>query len=333
MPQSPWSDLAADLLGPMPSNDYLFVVVDYYSRYFEVDILRTANTASIVESLQHMFTTHGLPNSVRTDNGPQFISKVFKDYLENNGIQHRATTPLWPQANGEVERQNRSLLKAMRTAQAENKDWKKELNTFLLAYRTTPHSTTGCTPAKLLFGRELKTKLPELVNIQTNQCARDRDSETKQRIKDYADQRRQAKASDIMVGNFVLLEQNRINKLSHRFEDEPYKVLEKDGSQLTIESSAGVRYKRNVAHVRRYVPSESGTVELDREPPPTSEQNPKRSHVIVDRADISSKENDTLQRSLRAREYRNIKCPERLKDCFVSTADPSSGTNCLYFKF
>ena len=49
---------------------YLFVVVDYYSRYFEVDILRTA---SIVESLQHMFTTHGLLNSLRTDNGPQFI--------------------------------------------------------------------------------------------------------------------------------------------------------------------------------------------------------------------------------------------------------------------
>ena len=151
--------------------------------------------------------------------------------------------------------------------------------------------------------RELKTKLPELVSIKTtnNQCARERDSETKQRIKDYADQRRQAKASDIMVGHFVLLEQNRINKLSPRFEDEPYKLLEKDGSQITIESSAGVRYKRNVAHVRRYVPSESKTVELDREPPPTSEQNPKRSHVIADQADISSKETDTLQRSSRAR--------------------------------
>ena len=62
-----------------------FFVVDYYSRYFEVDIIRTANTASIMESLQHMFTTHGLLNSLITDNGPQFISKIFKDYLENNG--------------------------------------------------------------------------------------------------------------------------------------------------------------------------------------------------------------------------------------------------------
>ena len=86
-----------------------------------------------------------------------------------------------------------------------------------------------------------------------------------------------------MVGHFVLLVQNRINKLSPHFEDEPYKVIEKDGSQITIESSAGVRYKRNVAHVCRYVPSESKTVELDQ----------KKSHVIVDQADISSKETDT----------------------------------------
>ena len=43
------------------------------------------------------------------------------------------------------------------------------------------------------------------------------------------------KASDIMVGHFVLLEQNRINKLSPRFEDEPYEEIGKDGSQITIE--------------------------------------------------------------------------------------------------
>ena len=132
----------------------------------------------------------------------------------------------------------------------------------------------------------------------------------KQNSADCADQGRQAKA----CRTFCTFEQNRINKLSPCFEDKPYKVIEKDGSQITIESSAGVRYKRNVAHVRRYVPSESKTVELDRELPPTSEQNPKRSHVIVDQADISSKETDTRQRSSRVREYRNIKCPERLKD-------------------
>ena len=92
--------------------------------------------------------------SVTSDNGPQFISDTIEQYFTNCGIEHRKTTPLWPQANGEVERQNRSLLK--RIAQAENKNWKKELLTYLIAYRTTPHTTTGVSPAELLFGRKLR---------------------------------------------------------------------------------------------------------------------------------------------------------------------------------
>ena len=64
-----------------------------------------------------------------------------------------------PQANGEVERQNRSLLKAVRIAQATGKDWRKELNKFLQAYRGNPHTVTGDNPAKLLFGRVVFTKI------------------------------------------------------------------------------------------------------------------------------------------------------------------------------
>ncbi len=71
-------------------------------------------------------------------------------------------TPYWPQANSEVERFNRTLEKAIRAANTEGKDWKSELNTFLLNYRATAHCTTGKSPAVLLFGREIRTKLPSL---------------------------------------------------------------------------------------------------------------------------------------------------------------------------
>ena len=75
--------------------------------------------------------------------------------LEDNGIEHRKTTPLWPQTNSEVERQNKSLLKRMKIAQAEGKEWKKEVCKYLVAYRSTPHTTTGVSPAELLFGRKM----------------------------------------------------------------------------------------------------------------------------------------------------------------------------------
>ena len=70
--------------------------------------------------------------------------------------------PLWPQANGHVERQKRTLLKTLKVALVEGKNWREELQRFLLAYRTTMQTSTGVTPASLMFGRELKTKLPEL---------------------------------------------------------------------------------------------------------------------------------------------------------------------------
>ena len=78
-------------------------------------------------------------------------------YLEEMGIVHHYNTPLWPRSNGEVERQNRSLLKATRVSHAEG----KELNKFLLAYRSTSHTTTGDSPAELFLIRKLTTKLPE----------------------------------------------------------------------------------------------------------------------------------------------------------------------------
>ncbi len=129
LPQGPWQHLAIDLLGPFPSGDSILVVVDYFSRYYEVKIMKSTISEKIIEALEQIFATHGLPLSVTSDNGPQFISDTIEQYFTNCGIEHRKTTPLWPQANGEVERQNRSLLKRIKIAQAENKNWKKELLT------------------------------------------------------------------------------------------------------------------------------------------------------------------------------------------------------------
>ena len=250
LPDKPWSDLAADLLGPLPGGEYVFVVIDYYSRFFEVDFMRDTTSTKVIESLETMFARFGVPNSIRTDNGPQFISQKFSDFLEENGIQHRRNTPLWPQANGEVERQNRTLLKILKIANLEKKPRSQEVNKFLMAYRNTTHPSTGSTPSKLMFGREMKTKIPELSTDYHNDHAKDTDAENKTRMKDYRDQKVKAKETDFQIGDRVLLRQQKEDKLSTPFRNEEFEVVDRNGTQVTVKSKTGARYTRNTSHVK-----------------------------------------------------------------------------------
>ncbi|KAL8610172.1 hypothetical protein ACOMHN_005946 [Nucella lapillus] len=188
--------------------------------------MRTVTSQKVLRELEKIFATHGLPKSVTTDNGPQFISEDFERYMMENDINHRPVTPLWPSANGEVERQNRTLLKAMKIAQSKGQDWKEELPKFLLAYRSTPHTTTGISPAELLFSRKIRTKLPTLCSTYrpTTDSARDQDALRKEAGRVYADNKRHARDSNISVGDEVLLKQKRQNKLSTTFEHQPYRA-------------------------------------------------------------------------------------------------------------
>ena len=126
-------------------------------------MLKSVTTKKVISALISVFLHIELPLTSRTDNGPQFISNEFEQYLKEHGIRHYTSIPLWPQSNGEVKRQNRSLMKAIRVAHLGKKYWKREINKFLTAYRSTFQSTIGALPSFLMFGREMKTKLPELI--------------------------------------------------------------------------------------------------------------------------------------------------------------------------
>jgi transposase InsO family protein len=114
-------------------------VIDYYSRFPEVEIVRSITSATIINKLRKIFAVHGICNEIVSDNGSQFVSEEFKSYLEELGIKHTRITPYWARANGLVENFNKSLKKAIRVAPAENKNWHNKLYTFLLQYRNTPH--------------------------------------------------------------------------------------------------------------------------------------------------------------------------------------------------
>ena len=183
LPEGPWQDLAVDLMGPFPSGHSLLVMVDYYSRYYEVAIPQSTTTTKVVDAIDEIFARHGNPVTLTSDNSPQFISAEFDAYCKENGIQHMRSTARWAQANGEVERRNASLLKCMKIAQAQHQDWTQELRRYLLQYRALPHSTMGRSPAELLFGRQLRTKLPGTTSglHPIDQEVQDRDAETRPR--------------------------------------------------------------------------------------------------------------------------------------------------------
>lgn len=156
LPNEPWQHIAIDFLGPLPSGDYLLVVVDYYSRFLEVEIMRKTDSTQTINRLRIIFARFGNPISITADNGPQFASEEFKFFCEDNNIQLINTIPYWPQQNGEVERQNRSILKRLTISQNEKSNWKLDLQEYLLMYRATPHSTTMKTPSELMFGRTIR---------------------------------------------------------------------------------------------------------------------------------------------------------------------------------
>ncbi|KAJ8407409.1 hypothetical protein AAFF_G00279830 [Aldrovandia affinis] len=201
LPDGPWRDLAVDLLGPLPSNHSILVVVDYYSRYYEYDILASTTTEKVIDSLESIFSRHGLPVTLKSDNGPQFKSELFREYCENNGITHLRTTAKWAQANGEVERQNAALMKRIRIAHSEGLDWKRELRKYVTVYRSIDHATTGKSPAELLFNRKMRGKLPDVTEPRTDTEVRDRDSERKGKSKLYTDERRRARHSDVEIND------------------------------------------------------------------------------------------------------------------------------------
>jgi len=320
LPTGPWQDLAVDLLGPLPSGDYICVCVDYYSRFYEIDIMKDTTTERIIRSLDRWFVTHGLPVSISSDNGPQFVSETFKKYLRENAIIHRKVTPLWPQANGEVERQNRSLMKRIRIAQAEKRDWKKAIQEYLIAYRSTPHATTGVSPAELLFGRKIRTKLPDLQIYVPDEEVRDRDLEKKEKSRVYTDAKRRAQECDLRPGDPVLMRQERQNKMSTNFEHDPYEVISKHGNSVVVQSPAGVKYKRNVTQVKKFHESAKdcdGAIDSDVEVITMNDKGPEGTSVEQDQSQSVAPE-DSLVCSERPSRTRAM--PKRFQDYVMSVS-------------
>ena len=147
LPEQPWSELSIDF-GQVPGMSTHFLVIsDDYSRYVVVETVKDLTAKAVIPVLDKVLGQFGIPDIIKSDNGPPFNSKAFHDFSLYRGFKHRKITPLWPLANAEVERFMRTIKKSMKAAITQGKSWNQELHSFLLNYRATPHSSTDFTPS------------------------------------------------------------------------------------------------------------------------------------------------------------------------------------------
>ena len=246
MPSKNWHTVVLDIQGPYPTKCYLIALKDYRSRYPVVVQVKAINTKTVTKALDKIFSMFGYVHKLVADNGKQLISDELKQYLQQHGRKLRNMT-LW--VNGEVERFNRSLEKANQCAHAEGKDWREELNKFLLLYRATQNATTGQCPAIAFFGRGIKKVILEYNKDEPQDTELDRGKERE--MKEYADCKRNAQDSEIQEQDTVLVKNLWKNdKLSPNWLNEKFKVIKVYRKSVLLENERGNRYCRNKAHLK-----------------------------------------------------------------------------------
>jgi len=141
----------------------LLIVVDSYSKWPEVPVMSSTPASKTVTVLREIFARNGIPRELVSENGPQFVSQEFDQFLSNNGIRHIKTSPYHPVSNEVAERVVQTVKKALRAGLREDVPLEQALATFLLQYRNTPQATTGMSPSMLFLNRSLRTRLDLLI--------------------------------------------------------------------------------------------------------------------------------------------------------------------------
>ncbi|KAK6029503.1 integrase core domain protein, partial [Ostertagia ostertagi] len=155
-PERVWQRVHMDFCDTTNGSKWL-VLVDAKSKWPEVIRMGSTTAGRTAVKLKEVFSRHGLPEQLVSDNGPPFTSKDFKEYCEQRGIQQIFTPPYHPNSNGEAERFVQTFKNSLYKGLKAGKSEEVAVSDLLLEYRVTPHVATGKSPAELLMGRRLRT--------------------------------------------------------------------------------------------------------------------------------------------------------------------------------
>lgn len=155
-----WSRIHVDFAGPVEGR-MLMIVVDSHTKWIEVVPLKITSANNTVEALRGIFSRFGLPRTVVSDNGPQFTSRQFRQFMEDNGILHLRSPPYHPQSNRLAERAVRTVKEGLR--KNVHGTLERRLARWLLRYWRTP-LRNGKTPGFMLLGFEPRSLLDNVVS-------------------------------------------------------------------------------------------------------------------------------------------------------------------------
>lgn len=176
----PWERLYVDFIGPCPrsklGHSYALIMIDHFSKFTLIGNLRAATSDLAIDTLKkRVFNLFGVPETIVTDNGSQFTSHKFENFISKFGIKHIFTPKHSPQANS-AERPNRTILGAIRSyITDDHRDWDQYLDEIGCAIRTSIHDAIGYSTFYALFGRHMVSSGTKYGLLRELNCLDDSD--------------------------------------------------------------------------------------------------------------------------------------------------------------
>ena len=161
IPNKPWLTVGTDIVGPLPTTErgykYIIVWIDYFTKWPEAFPIKDVDASETISTFVRGVTTrHGYPRLVIADRGSNYTSKNFKTALDRYGAKLELVVTGHHQSNGLVERWNHTLKNVLEKLASENpEEWDEMVQLVCMAYRITPHASTGETPYRMLYGRDM----------------------------------------------------------------------------------------------------------------------------------------------------------------------------------
>ena len=157
----PFSRILIDCVGPLPrtksGNEYLLTIMCTSTRFPEAIPLRNIKTKSIVKALIKFFTFVGLPKSVQSDQGSNFMSGIFQQVMHELGIKQYRSSAYHPESQGALERFHQTLKNMIRSYCFDTeKDWDEGIHLLLFAVRESVQESLGFSPFELVFGHSVR---------------------------------------------------------------------------------------------------------------------------------------------------------------------------------